>query len=70
MPSGPAALPGLTRLSHFGHGEKEPAVFVSEQRRWHCIILKAGKESVQFVWKQDVGVRDVAGFLFVVRDCL
>jgi hypothetical protein len=33
-------------------------------------ILKAGKEGAWFVWKHDVGVRDVAGFLFVVRDFL
>ena len=51
MPSGPAALRGLTRLN--------------------VLLMSATeKESPQFVWKQDVGVRDMAGFIFVVHECL
>ena len=34
------------------------------------VMLKEGKEGVQLVREQDIGVRDVAGFLFVIRDCL
>ena len=71
-PSGPARVNPFKCLTHVGHGEGEwgPVVLGSGRHRWHCVILKAGKEGVSFVWKQDVGVRDVAGFLFVVRDCL
>jgi hypothetical protein len=32
-------------LTHIGHGGGEPTVLVSGPR-WHCIILKAGKEGI------------------------
>ena len=65
MLSGPAALRGFTRLNvllTFCHGEGELKVLGSGQCRWHCVILKVGVE--------DVVVRDVAGFPFVICDCL
>ena len=33
-------------LTNISHGEGEPTVFGSGLRRWHCIILKVGKEGV------------------------
>jgi hypothetical protein len=33
-------------FTHVGHGEQEPTVLGSGPRRWHCVILKAGKEGV------------------------
>ena len=72
-PSGPAALRGLTCLNVFltSATEKEsPQSFFSRPRQWHCVIRKAGKEHVLLVQVQDVGVRDVAGYPFVVRDCV
>ena len=38
-------------FTHVGHEEGEPTVFGSGPRRWHCIVLKAHKEVVSFVWK-------------------
>jgi hypothetical protein len=73
MPSGPAALRGLTHLNVLLTLATEGGggtVLVSRPRRWHCIVLKVGKEGVDFVWKRDVGVCDVAGFIFVVCDFL
>ena len=49
MPSGLTALQGLTRLNvlvSVSHGEGEPTVLGSGPRRWHCVVLKAGKESI------------------------
>ena len=57
-------------LTHVGDGGGEPTVLGSGLCRWHCVILKAGKEHVKLVQKPDVGGRNVAGFPFVVRDCL
>ena len=49
-------------FTHVGCGEGEPSGFASGPCQWHCIVLKA------FVWEQDVGVCDKAGFLFVICD--
>ena len=46
-----------------------PTVLGSGPHQWLCISLEAGK-GVKFVSKQDVGISVVAGFPFVVRDCL
>ena len=45
MPSGPAALRGLTHVGH-GEGVGELAVLGSRPHRWHCFILNVGKEGV------------------------
>ena len=70
MPSGPAALRGLKYFTHVGCSEGESEGFGSGLCQWHCIILKVAKEGVYCFWKQDFGVCDVAGFPFVVCDCL
>ena len=33
-------------FTHVGHGEGEPTVLGSGPHRWHCVILKSGKEGV------------------------
>jgi hypothetical protein len=53
---------------HVGHREGEPTGFGRGLCQWHCIVLKASKEVVYFVWEQDVDVHDRAGFLFVIPD--
>ena len=55
-------------FTHVGHGEGEPTGFGSRPGQWHCIVLKASKEVVSFVWEREVDVRDGAGFLFVIHD--
>ena len=70
VPSGPAALRGLTHLNVLltAATEKESSTVLGNRPcQWHCVILKAGEEGVQLVQKQDVGVSNVAGFPFVVR---
>ena len=60
---------GLARVNtfkcftHVGCSEGAPAGFGSGPCQWHCIVLKASKEVVYFVWEHDVGVRDGTGFL-------
>ena len=47
MPSGPAALRGLTRLNVLlTLAEGELTGFGSGPCQWHCIVLKASKEVV------------------------
>ena len=47
MPSGPAALLGLTRLNvllTLAAVKESPQVFSSRPCQWHCIVFKASKE--------------------------
>ena len=55
-------------FTHVGHGLGEPTGFGIGPCQWHCIVLKASKEVVSFVWEQDVDIHDGAGFLFVIHD--
>ena len=48
MPSGPAALRGLTRLNVLltSAAVKESLQVLVLGRQWHCIVLKAGKKVI------------------------
>ena len=73
MPSGQAALRGLTRLNVLltSAMEKEsPQSLVAGRVGGTVLSSKWAKRAFSLIWKQDVGVHNVAGFPFVVRDCL
>jgi hypothetical protein len=71
MPSGPAALQGLTRLNvllTLAAVKESPQVLVGGCVSGTVLSSKRAKKLIKFVWEQDIGVHDGAGFLFVIHD--
>ena len=55
-------------LTPVGHLKGEPTVLGSRPRQWRTVL--SSKQAKVLVRKQDVRVRNVTGFPFVVRDYL
>ena len=71
MPSGPAALRGLTHLNvllALAAVKESLQVLVADLVGVTVLSSKRAKKLFQSVWEQDILVRDGAGFLFVIRD--